>query len=145
MDIKFIPLVLIFLLLLSACDKGMGIYFEVRAKNNLNEKVIVNFGQFLYGNNMQNSVLNGGETKTLTIKTGRSFNYWGKEKNILVVIMNIVDTISVSSTVGTTVNLIRKEQNLYPNDTLFNFTPIPDNQQKGTAVYTLLIDSNLYK
>ena len=59
--------------------------------------------------------------------------------------MNIVDTISVSSTLGTTVNLIRKEQNLYPNDTLFNFTPIPDNQQKGTAVYTLLIDSNLYK
>ncbi|MCS6934308.1 MAG: hypothetical protein NZM35_04045 [Chitinophagales bacterium] len=56
-----------------------------------------------------------------------------------------MDTLSVTSSLGTSENLTWKDYRMKPNDTLFEFTPIPSNEEKGTAIYTLVIDSAIYR
>lgn len=139
--IFFIP----FVFLLSACDKGMGIYFKVQARNDLNENVTLTYGQNLYGHEMSRTILQTGETKELKVSTGHNFNGWGHDKALHLIIRYMLDTIAVNSSLGVTENVIRKADEQYPNDTLFEFIPIPENALKGTVVYTLVIDSALYK
>jgi hypothetical protein len=147
MDIKKIKTVLAFVfpLLLVSCDKAMGVYFQVQARNDLTEDVNIVYGQDLYGHNINYDVIKKGQTKVLKVSTSHEFNGLGHDKAIIYVIMNMLDTISINSSLGITENIIRKEQKLIPNDTLFEFTPIPANELKGIAVYTLVIDSTLYR